>query len=86
MTQTPPPATETPLTTLPRYFPTSCMQCTTQTGAFFRCFEEHAVMMNDHDVTTAKTSLQHCQPELREYMTCMENYFAANSKPWWKVW
>ncbi|CBZ34801.1 hypothetical protein, conserved [Leishmania donovani] len=86
MTQPLPPAREKAITRLPQYFPTSCKQCATQTDTFFRCFEAHAVMMDGHDVTTAKTSLQHCQTELREYMTCMEKYLAAKNKHWWKVW
>ncbi|KAG5477303.1 hypothetical protein LSCM4_04521 [Leishmania orientalis] len=85
MTEALPPPSDKPITKLPKYFPTSCKQCATQTDAFFRCFEEHAVMLDDHDVTTAKTSLQHCQPELRAYMTCMENHFDTKNKPWWKV-
>ncbi|CAC9494651.1 hypothetical_protein [Leishmania infantum] len=86
MTQPLPPAREKAITRLPQYFPTSCKQCATQTDTFFRCFEAHAVMMDGHDVTTAKTSLQHCQTELLEYMTCMEKYLAAKNKHWWKVW
>lgn len=77
---------EKQITRLPRYFPTTCSQCSTQTDAFFQCFEKYAVMMDDHDVTTAHTSLQHCQPELRAYMTCMENYIAKKDRPWWKFW
>lgn len=74
------------ITRLPRYFPTSCPQCATQTNAFFQCFEQHAVMLNEQDVTTAHTSLQHCQPELRAYMACMDNYIAKKDRPWWKFW
>lgn len=74
------------ITKLPPYFPTSCKQCAAPTDAFFRCFEEHAVMLDERDVATAKTSLQHCQPELHGYMSCMDHYFATKDKPWWKVW
>ncbi|KPA79655.1 putative mitochondrial hypothetical protein [Leptomonas pyrrhocoris] len=74
------------ITHLPRYFPTACPQCAAQTDAFFQCFEKHAVMMNEHDVVTAHNSLQHCQPELRAYMTCMEKYIANKDRPWWKFW
>ncbi|GET89270.1 hypothetical protein, conserved [Leishmania tarentolae] len=86
MAQQMPPASEKFIERLPQYFPTSCKQCEVQTDVFFRCFETHAVMMDDHDVKTAKTSLQHCQPELRAYMDCMEKYLVAKNKPWWKVW
>ncbi|KAG5502899.1 hypothetical protein JKF63_04670 [Porcisia hertigi] len=85
MTQPSPPVSEKAITRLPQYFPTSCKQCAMQTDSFFRCFEKHAVMMHEHDVATAKASLQHCQPELREYMTCMEKYLARKDKPWWKL-
>jgi hypothetical protein len=77
---------EKQLTRLPPYFPTTCLQCSAQTDAFFQCFEKHAVMMNDHDTETAHTSLQHCQPELRAYMTCMEKHIAKKDRPWWKFW
>lgn len=83
----PPPAADgTAITRLPRYFPTSCPECAEPTNAFFQCFEKHAVMMNDHDVETAHTSLLHCQPELRAYMTCMEKKIAHKDRPWWKLW
>ncbi|KAK7194557.1 hypothetical protein NESM_000373300 [Novymonas esmeraldas] len=79
-------ASETLITRLPPYFPTTCKQCAAPTEAFFRCFEKHAVMMHDRDTATAATSLHHCQPELRDYMTCMERQQVAKGKPWWKIW
>ena len=81
-----PVSNEKQITRLPPYFPLSCKQCSAQTEAFFQCFEKYAVMMNDHDTTTAHTSLQHCQPELRAYMTFMEKHRDKNDKKWWQLW
>ncbi|KAH9599567.1 hypothetical protein LSM04_006411 [Trypanosoma melophagium] len=79
---------DVPITRLPPYFPTSSKECTKQTELFFSCFEQHAVMENPYDTVSAKRALLFCQPELREYMACMEKHRATenNGKPWWKFW
>ncbi|EPY36468.1 hypothetical protein STCU_00566 [Strigomonas culicis] len=75
-----------PIERLPAYFPTSCSQCKAPTEKFFACFEEHAVMRDERDTASARQALHHCQPELLEYMTCMENYLKNKDKPRWKFW
>lgn len=78
---------EKTITRLPPYFPTSCKQCAQQTEKFFMCFEKHAVMRSETDVLSAKSSLSHCQSELREYMNCMDQHIAnKEKKSWWRVW
>ena len=60
------------ITRLPPFFPTSTPACQSVTEPFFQCFEAHAVMKHDKDTESARTSLHHCQSELRVYIKCME--------------
>ena len=64
------------ITTLPPYFPATPKECRTDAAPFFFCFTETSRQVGSHDTQAGERGILMCQPELKQYMQCMEKKYA----------